>query len=225
MLPKRIATTNVIIVGNLQLQNKLMATSLEKLGFNCSSCETLKTITECDTHNETVLSSSDQRYIVLLDCIEFSIKQLREQHGAICTLNSQKCYVTLYNIEHSMEIEDQALISNVHGIFYKNDSIEWMVKGLQAIITGELWFSRKVLSKHITHLNGNAAFSHKPEQDLTHREIEILKIIASGKSNNEIANHLCISPHTVRTHVANIYAKINVPNRVQATLCAAKFLE
>jgi LuxR family transcriptional regulator of csgAB operon len=202
-----------------------MATSLEKFGFNCSLYETLTMVTECNTHNETALSSSDQQYIVLLDCIDFSIRKLWEQHGAICTLNSQKCYFTLFNIEHSMDIEDQALINNVHGIFYSNDSIEWMVKGLQAIITGELWFSRKVLSKHIAHLNGNAVFSHEPELDLTHREIEILKIIASGKSNIEIANHLCISPHTVRTHVSNIYAKINVPNRVQATLWAAKFLE
>jgi DNA-binding CsgD family transcriptional regulator len=59
---------------------------------------------------------------------------------------------------------------------------------------------------------------------LTHREKEVLFLIASGISNSELADKLHISRNTVKTHLYNIYNKIRVPNRLQAALWAAKHL-
>jgi LuxR family transcriptional regulator of csgAB operon len=60
---------------------------------------------------------------------------------------------------------------------------------------------------------------------LSRRETEILGMVAVGAKNDEIANKLCISPHTVKTHLYNIYKKIHVGDRLQAVLWAAKHLK
>ena len=59
---------------------------------------------------------------------------------------------------------------------------------------------------------------------LTRREIEILTKAASGATNTEIANELYISSHTVKSHLYNIYKKIEVSNRIEAALWAAENL-
>ena len=59
---------------------------------------------------------------------------------------------------------------------------------------------------------------------LTPRQTEILALVAVGATNEQIADKLCISPQTVKSHLYNIFKKINVPNRVQAALWAAKHL-
>ena len=59
---------------------------------------------------------------------------------------------------------------------------------------------------------------------LTPRQVEILALVAVGATNEQIADKLCISPQTVKSHLYNIFKKINVPNRVQAALWAAKNL-
>ena len=59
---------------------------------------------------------------------------------------------------------------------------------------------------------------------LTERQTEILALVAVGATNEEIADQLCISPYTVKTHLYKIFRKINVPNRIQASLWAAKHM-
>jgi two-component system, NarL family, response regulator LiaR len=59
-------------------------------------------------------------------------------------------------------------------------------------------------------------------EDLTPREIEILRHLAMGRSNKEIANELAVSGETVKSHVSNLYAKLGVENRTQAIVKALK---
>lgn len=57
-----------------------------------------------------------------------------------------------------------------------------------------------------------------PHEQLTPRELEVLKLIGQGKSNQEIADELIIGIKTVKTHVSNILAKLNVEDRTQAAI-------
>ncbi|MCB2184510.1 MAG: LuxR C-terminal-related transcriptional regulator [Desulfobulbaceae bacterium] len=62
-----------------------------------------------------------------------------------------------------------------------------------------------------------------PEAVLTERELEVLKLLAQGFTNPQISKQLCISPHTVKSHVAHIYEKLGVNDRAQAAVLAARF--
>lgn len=57
---------------------------------------------------------------------------------------------------------------------------------------------------------------------LTERETEVLRLLAQGLSNKEIAQHLVIGERTVKTHVSNVLAKLNVASRTQAALHAIR---
>jgi LuxR family transcriptional regulator of csgAB operon len=112
----------------------------------------------------------------------------------------------------------------VQGFFYKHDSLEQLAKGVRAIFDGELWISRAIMADHIKKMSNPYHKLNKNDVDLTSREIEILTLAAAGNKNAVIADRLFISPHTVKTHLYNIFKKINVPNRLQATLWAVKNL-
>jgi two-component system, NarL family, response regulator LiaR len=64
--------------------------------------------------------------------------------------------------------------------------------------------------------------THLPHEDLTSREIEILLLMAEGKTNQDIADELYIALKTVKTHVRNILSKLNVQDRTQAVIYAFK---
>lgn len=82
-----------------------------------------------------------------------------------------------------------------------------------------------VLSSHLV------AFADAPEQDLDHlqeptaltaRELEIVNLIADGWNNRQIADQLCLSPHTVKNHVYNILKKLRVQRRFEAVKYASE---
>jgi ATP/maltotriose-dependent transcriptional regulator MalT len=104
------------------------------------------------------------------------------------------------------------------------------LKGIQSILHGELWVSRELLSECVMgdmkpNPTTGMRLNRDTDQVLSRRETEILGMVSIGAKNEEIANELCISPHTVKTHLYNIYKKIHVADRLQAVLWAAKNLK
>jgi DNA-binding NarL/FixJ family response regulator len=95
---------------------------------------------------------------------------------------------------------------------------------VRAILNGQLWLSRRIMTKCIEQNEGYRNSSKTETPILTPRERQMLAEITVGSTNTEIADKLCVSPHTVKTHLYNIYKKINASNRLQAALWATKNL-
>jgi two-component system, NarL family, response regulator LiaR len=91
---------------------------------------------------------------------------------------------------------------------------------IQAAARGEVRLGAEVTKRLVKGIAGGA--EHQPEQDLTERELEVLRCIAQGRSNKEIGTDLSISEKTVKSHVGNILDKLGLADRTQAALYAVK---
>jgi len=166
----------------------------------------------------------DKAALILIECPDKDFDSFMsefERHNSAITNHH---FVALFNVDQGHGIEEKAVSKGIKGIFYKEDPLEHFQKGIGAIFGGELWVSREVLTKYVM---GKTTKNTSPNHDkavLTSREKEILAMISMGAKNEEIAEKLCISHNTVKTHIYNIFKKIDVPNRLQAALWAAKNL-
>jgi DNA-binding NarL/FixJ family response regulator len=206
------------IVGPLRLQNQMMARCLEtSVGVQCQCCSEAELRPALSKQNGHVA-------LVLWDCIGNGTENLWTGLGVGLNPSSDTHLLVLFNASQDKKFEKEAAIRGVRGVFYKTDPLEIFTRGVEAIIRGELWFSRETLSRFLLEARTSAVLEKETEDPLTPREKEILTIIACGANNGKIADDLCISPHTVKCHIYNIYQKINVSNRLQAALWAAKNL-
>ena len=80
-------------------------------------------------------------------------------------------------------------------------------RGVKAIFQGELWAPRKILSDCLFQDTKIFRPRNNLTKPLTDREVEILRMIKEGTSNNRIAKMLNLSTHTIKTHLYNIYKK------------------
>jgi len=210
----------VHIIGNNLLQNELLLSFLKKkTGYEGACVQHFNTTVPAD-HNPQICSQ-----LLLVDCNDTDMKHLWQAITARRQLKSSLSFFALCNVEPEMEIEETAVSQGIQGIFYKNDPLHIIPKGICAILDGEFWYSRKVLTKLLKGSNSSKTMEKDPASSkLSDREKEILGMIASGYSGKGIAEKLRISEHTVKTHTYNIYKKINVSNRLQATLWSAKYL-
>lgn len=115
----------------------------------------------------------------------------------------------------------QALKAGASGYVLKDSSAEAIVSSLVSVMLGERVMASAVANRVLEMLTGST--TPKEFYDgLTSREIEILKLLASGMANKQIAYRLKISEKTVRNHVSNTYEKLGIYDRSQAVLYAVK---
>jgi NarL family two-component system response regulator LiaR len=103
-----------------------------------------------------------------------------------------------------------------------------LADAVMAAARGEVRLNPEVTRRLVNELAGGAAGGAaggtpaRPEDELTERELEVLRCIAQGRSNKEIGQELFISEKTVKTHVGNILGKLGLADRTQAALYAVK---
>ncbi len=115
----------------------------------------------------------------------------------------------------------QALKAGASGYILKDSKPDSIVSSLLAVMAGERVMASAVANRVLEMLTGTT--TPKEFYDgLTRREIEILKLLAGGMANKQIAYRLKISEKTVRNHVSNMYEKLGIYDRSQAVLYAVR---
>lgn len=159
--------------------------------------------------------------IYLIDCMGLSASAIERQLHVIGCNSHEFGHPTLvlFHVEPNLKIKSLVSRYKILCVFKSSDSPEVLCQGLKAIGKGQQWFLSKLLSEGKTRVKQPDLDSSKiPE--LSNRQKSILKLMAAGASNHEIAEKLSISTHTVKTHIYNIYRKFNVSNRIQAAFFA-----
>jgi len=114
-----------------------------------------------------------------------------------------------------------AIKAGAIGYILKDSDPDDLIKAIYQVYKNEPALQPSIARKVLNELNRPARKPPTPEP-LTERELEVLKLVSQGYSNQEIADILVIEEVTVRTHVSHILRKLQLANRVQATLYALK---
>ena len=112
-----------------------------------------------------------------------------------------------------------AIEAGASGFVSKTRGLEEVTAAVRAAATGEAVISPELLTRLLPRLGRR---SPTPHQDLTEREREVLGLVADGMTNAAIAEHLVVSVHTVRNHVANLSAKLGAHSKLEALSIAVR---
>lgn len=114
-----------------------------------------------------------------------------------------------------------AIRKGAQGYLLKDSSPDELLQAIRHVYRGETSLHPTIARKLIQEINQPSDLPPS-EEPLTEREVEVLRLVARGLSNQEIADGLVVSERTVRTHVSNILSKLHLANRTQAALYALK---
>ncbi len=114
-----------------------------------------------------------------------------------------------------------AMRAGARGYIVKGADQAELMRAVQAVASGEALFSPSIATRVINFFKS----PHSPSSlnvfpDLTERELEVLKLIATGLKNNDIARRLELSQKTIRNYISNIFSKLQVADRAQAIVKA-----
>ena len=118
-------------------------------------------------------------------------------------------------------LEDSSVVGAVKagaiGYLLKDTQADELCRAIKAAAAGQVQLSPQAASRLVREVR-----APESPQQLTEREVDVLRLLAQGKANKEIARELVIGEKTVKTHVSNILMKLGVQSRTQAALYAAQ---
>lgn len=205
------------IIGPHALQNSLLAAYIhEETHAECDVIDSSKDLIKLRITRKPTLTLIDG------DDPDKALMSLTECRS----LGPVDQHVAFYNAMPQGKLENLVTPPDVQGIFYLNQSKEILIKGIVQIFDGELWLPRRLLNRLLMKdSNATPPLKKHYEHDLlTAREMQILNMLATGAKNSEIAHKMCLSIHTIKTHIYHIYKKLEVENRTQAVRWASQNL-
>ncbi|GLQ30492.1 LuxR C-terminal-related transcriptional regulator [Litoribrevibacter albus] len=200
---------NILLVGQQNLQNSVIINYLiNEQHLSAQLTNQADAVKRISAEEElTSLLLLDVRDIRPEQAIRF-LNELYQKNSAIS--------VAFINVLSDSKFEKLIDHPTIAGIFYAHQPQSQVYKGINALLAGDLWIPRKLLKVYLQQTRTAYRTAEDSSQLLTKRELQILKLTATGATNAQIADKLNVSMHTVKTHMYNLFKKIGASNRVQA---------
>jgi two-component system response regulator NreC len=130
--------------------------------------------------------------------------------------------VIVLTVHKSDEHVRAALHAGAEGYLLKDDTYQDLLTGIRSVVAGGTYLSPKICGKVVNGYLGQASSrgAGVPWDTLTDREREVVKLVAEGYKNREIAEHLCVSLKTVEKHRANVMRKLDLHSAAGLTAYA-----
>lgn len=174
-----------------------------------------------DGEQATTLARSLNPDVVLMDIRMPGLDGIAATKRLLATETPPRVLI-LTTFDHD-EYLYEAIRAGASGFLLKNVSPAHLVHAIRTVATGNALLDPALTRRLLDEFTRRPApGARAPERlaDLTDRELDVLRLVARGLSNNEIADELVVSAATVKTHVSNILAKLDLHDRVQAVVTA-----
>jgi DNA-binding NarL/FixJ family response regulator len=139
--------------------------------------------------------------------------------------NDPRARVVVLTVASDQDAVTGAVRAGACGYLVKDSPVDEVVEAARAAAAGRAWLSSRAavaLLEHVRRDEGAPAPDHEALAALSARELEVLRLIARGYENTEIAEALTISARTAKNHVSSILTKLGLSNRVQAAVFAVQ---
>lgn len=186
----------------------------------------MKVTGEADRYSDAVATiSREQPDIILLDLVmgaESSIDYIPRLAAA-----SLRSRVLILTAVSDLELHQRAVQMGAMGIVSLDQPPEVLIKAIRKIHQGEAWLDRALVGNLLSDMsrNGKGAkrgLEQSQAETLTRRERDIIRIVAQGLKNKQIAEQLSISEITVRHHLTSVFDKLAVADRFELIIYAYK---
>ena len=206
---------SVLIIDDHPLFRKGVAQLINDMG------EEFKLVAEAPSGREGIkLALQHQPDLILLDL------NMKDMNGIETLIELKKCglgsYIIVLTVSNAEEDLVAALRNGADGYLLKDLEPEVLQSKLQSAMMGQMVLDQNLSEMLASSIRNDQDPTPEKEDDvsLTHREREILQLIASGNSNKLIARELDISDGTVKVHVKNLLRKLKVHSRLEAAVWA-----
>jgi NarL family two-component system response regulator LiaR len=180
----------------------------------------MKVVGEAADGNEALTLANSLKPDVILMDLHMPLKNGIEAIAEIKSADPDAHILVLTSFAADDKVYS-AIKAGASGYLLKDSSPQEILTAIRQVYRGEISMQRSIATKLMRELQRTIELP-PTEDPLTARELEVLKLIAQGLPNKEIANKLVISERTVRTHVTNILGKLYLANRTQAALYALR---
>ncbi len=196
----------ILLIGQHSIQDSLLAGTIsQQTGIRC----------QMSTLDDWMNHVAEQGLLLLVDTSHIQSEQVFTLLQSLYVLE-HKVQIALFNVVEGDWGEECIYWPSVNGLFYRNSPRPHFIRGIRRLFDGEFWLSRALTQRYMDATRERPDDTHPRFVTLTAREQQALRLMVTGAKNQDIAEALCLSIHTVKTHIYNLYRKVGARNRVEA---------